>query len=368
MAADRFGGRGPKAPLPKYWHFASTTCRQCLQLAGRVYLWCTVSTDPRPPSPSMRVNDGSGPFWGKGAEGPLPKYWHFASTTCRQCLQLAGRVYLWCTVSTDPRPPSPSMRVNDGSGPFWGKGAEGPPSQILALRVYNMPTVSTISRPRLLVVHSVYRPQTALPLYALKRWQRTVLGEGGRRPPSQILALRVYNMPTVSTISRPRLLVVHSVYRPQTALPLYAGKRWQRTVLGEGGRRPPSQILALRVYNMPTVSTISRPRLLVVHSVYRPQTALPLYAGKRWQRTVLGEGGRRPPSQILALRVYNMPTVSTISRPRLLVVHSVYRPQTALPLYAGKRWQRTVLGEGGRRPPFPNIGTSRLQHADSVYN
>ena len=364
----------------KYWHFASTTCRQCLQLAGRVYLWCTVSTDPRPPIPYMRVNDGSGPFWGKGAEGPLPKYWHFASTTCRQCLQLAGRVYLWCTVSTDLRPPSPSMRVNDGSGPFWGKGAEGPPSQILALRVYNMPTVSTISRPRLLVVHSVYRPQTALPLYAGKRWQRTVLGEGGRRPPSQILALRVYNMPTVSTISRPRLLVVHSVYRPQTALPLYAGKRWQRTVLGEGGRRPPSQILALRVYNMPTVSTISRPRLLVVHSVYRPQTALPLYAGKRWQRTVLGEGGRRPPSQILALRVYNMPTVSTISRPRLLVVHSVYRPQTALPLYAGKRWQRTVLGEGGRRPPsqilalrvynMPTVSTisrPRLLVVHSVY-
>ena len=131
--------------------------------------------------------------------------------------------------------------------------------------------------------------------------------------------------------------MVHSVYRPQTAHPLYAGKRLQRTVLGEGGR-----ILALRVYNMPTVSTISRPRLPVVHSVYRPQTALPLCAVKRWQWTVLGEGGLRPPSQILALRVYNMPTVSTISRPRLPVVHSVYRPQTALPLYAGKRWQRTV--------------------------
>ena len=78
----------------KYWHFASTTCRQCLQLAGRVYLWCTVSTDPRPPSPSVRVNDGSGPFWGKGAFGPLPKYWHFASTTCRQCLQLVYSVYM----------------------------------------------------------------------------------------------------------------------------------------------------------------------------------------------------------------------------------------------------------------------------------
>ena len=159
------------------------------------------------------------------------------------------------------------------------------------------------------------------------------------------MALRVYNMPTMSTISRPHLPVVHSVYRPQTAHPLYAGKRLQRTVLGEGGLRPPSQILALRVYNMPTVSTISRPRLLVVHSVYRPQTAHPLCAGKRWQQTVLGEGGLRPPSQILALRVYNMPTVSTISRPRLLVVHSVYRPQTAHTLCAGKRWQRTVLGE-----------------------
>ena len=184
--------------------------------------------------------------------------------------------------------------------------------------------MSTISRPRLPVVHSVYRPQTAHPLYAGKRLQRTVLGEGGLRPPSQILALRVYNMPTVSIISRPRLLVVHIVYRPQTAHPLCAGKRWQRTVLGEGGLRPPSQILALRVYNMPTVSTISRPRLLVVHSVYRPQTALPLYAGKRWQRTVLGEGGLRPPSQILALRVYNMPTVSTISLQCICVCVCVY--------------------------------------------
>ena len=45
----------------------------------------------------------------------------------------------------------------------------------------------------------------------------------------------------------------------------------------------------------------------------------------------LRERGVWPPSQILSLRVYNMPTVSPISRPRLLVVHSVYR------LYSGKR-------------------------------
>ena len=32
-----------KYSVPKYCLFASTTCQQCLQLAGRVYLWCTVS-------------------------------------------------------------------------------------------------------------------------------------------------------------------------------------------------------------------------------------------------------------------------------------------------------------------------------------
>ena len=53
--------------------------------------------------------------------------------------------------------------------------------------------------------------------------------------------------------------------------------------------------------------------------------------------SILVKTGQKGKTQILALRVYNMPTVSTISRPRLLVVHSVYRPQTALPLYAGKR-------------------------------
>ena len=70
--------------------------------------------------------------WGKGAFGALAKYWHFASTTCRRCLQLAGRVYLWCTVSTDPKPPSPCVLVNDGSGPSLGEGGRRPPSQILA--------------------------------------------------------------------------------------------------------------------------------------------------------------------------------------------------------------------------------------------
>ena len=206
-----------------------------------MYLWCTASTDLRPPFPCVRVNDGAGPFfWAKRAFGPVPKYWHFASTTCRRCLQSAGRVYLWYTVSTNPRPPFRCVRVNDGTGPFWGEEGLPPRSEILALRVYNMPTVSTISRRCRLVVHSVYRPQTAFPLCAGKRWCWAVfLGEEGLRPRSQILALRVYNMPTVSTISRPCLLVVYSVYKPQTALPMCAGKRWYWGVLGGRGPSAP---------------------------------------------------------------------------------------------------------------------------------
>ena len=41
--------------------------------------------------PCARANAVRGPFC----------YCLFAPTTCRQCLQLAGRVYLWCTASTD---------------------------------------------------------------------------------------------------------------------------------------------------------------------------------------------------------------------------------------------------------------------------
>ena len=52
---------------------------------------------------------------------------------------------------------------------------------------------------------------------------------------------------------------------------------------------------------------------------------MPMSTGKRCQRSVFGEGGQRPTSQILALCVYNMPTMFTISRPRLLGVHSIYR-------------------------------------------
>ena len=51
----------------------------------------------------------------------------------------------------------PCAKVNDVSGPFFREGGRRPPSQILSLRVYNIPTVSTIRRPRLLVVYGVYR-------------------------------------------------------------------------------------------------------------------------------------------------------------------------------------------------------------------
>ena len=133
-------------------------------LALRVYNMPTVSTISRPrllgadsvyrPQNTMPVCAGErchrAVRWGRGPSAPLPKYWHFASTTCARCLQLAGRVYFWCAVSTDHRTPCPCARVNAASGPFGGEGGLRPPSQILALRVYNMRTVSTISRPRLL--------------------------------------------------------------------------------------------------------------------------------------------------------------------------------------------------------------------------
>ena len=51
-------------------------------------------------------------------------------------------------------------RVNAVGILFWGKEGLRPASQMLALRVYNMPTMSTISRPRLRMADRVYRLQT----------------------------------------------------------------------------------------------------------------------------------------------------------------------------------------------------------------
>ena len=186
-------------------------------------------------------------------------------------------------MSTDTGTSSPSVRVNDGTRPFWGEEGLRPPSQILALRVYNMPTVSTISRPRLLVVHSVYRPQTALSLCAGERWYCAVFGAKrafGPVPKHWHFASttcrrclqsagRVYLWYTVSTEPRPPFRCV----RVNDG----TGPFW-----GEEGLRPRSHILALRVYNMLMVSTISRPCLLVVYSVYRAHTAILLCAGKGW--------------------------------------------------------------------------------------
>ena len=73
----------------------------------------------------------------------------------------------------------PCARVSAVSGPFFGGRGPSAPSQILSLRVYNMPTVSTISRPRLHVctvstdytrvnvsMHSVYKLCTVSTNYA----------------------------------------------------------------------------------------------------------------------------------------------------------------------------------------------------------
>ena len=67
---------------------------------------------------------------------------------------------------------------------------------------------------------------------------------------------------------------------------------------------------------------------------------MPVLAGKHCKQTVLGgKGSKGPPSQIFALCVYNMPTVS-ISRLRLHVANHVYRLQTAF-------WCARVNGGGG---------------------
>ena len=69
-----------------------------------------------------RVNNVSGPFFREGGQkAPFPKYCHFMSTTCRQCpqlAQLADRVYLGQTVSTDciPRDTHETRHSNEASG------------------------------------------------------------------------------------------------------------------------------------------------------------------------------------------------------------------------------------------------------------
>ena len=64
--------------------------------------------------------------------------------------------------------------------------------------------------------------------------------------------------------------------------------------------------------------------------------------GKRCGQNVFEEGGLWPPSLILSLCVYNMPTVSTICRPCLFAAHSVCTFSTAIPSYAVKHHCWTV--------------------------
>ena len=231
-------------------------------------------------------------------------------------------------MSIDHRTQCPCARVNAASGPFGGEGGRRTPSQILALRVYNMPTVSTISKPRLVGAPNVYRPQNTMPVCTGERCQRTVWW--GRGPKGAKywhfasttctrclqLAGRVYCGKAVSTDYK-------------TPCPCARVNAASGPFGGEEGLRPPSQILALRVYNMPTVATINRPRLLGAASDYRPQNTMPVCAGERCQRTIWWG--------ILALRIYNMHTVSTISRPHQLGAGSVYRPQNTMPVRTGER-------------------------------
>ena len=154
-----------------------------------------------------------------------------------------------------------------------------------------------------------------------------------------LTTLGVYNMHAVSTTSRPRLLVADSVHRLFTAFLWCTGKRRSTPGFLKGAFG--ALILALRFYNMHTVSTISRRRLLVADSVYRLFTAFLCCAGKHRSRTDFRRGPSAS-SLVFALCVYNMHTLSTISRPCLHVADSVYRLFTAFLWCTGKR--RTTPG------------------------
>ena len=67
---------------------------------------------------------------------------------------------------------------------------------------------------------------------------------------------------------------------------------------------------------------------LVAERVYRPQTAIPVCTGEgcNWPVFVRGALVSYVSSLMLSLRVYNMPTVSTISGPCLLAADSVCKP------------------------------------------
>ena len=136
--------------------------------------------------------------------------------------------------------------------------------------------------------------------------------------------------------------------------------------LGKGAFSPSSQILALRVYNVPPVSTISKLRLLGAGNLYQVPPTMRVCTGERCRRPILGEGGLHPHSQILAICVYNVLIVSTIRKLRLLGAYGVYKLH--MPVCTGERFQQPFFWGRGPSPAFANIATSRLQHADSVYN
>ena len=63
----------------------------------------------------------------------------------------------------------PCARLNTISIPFSGEGGLWPPSQILAFRIYNMQTMSTISRPCFLGADGVCKLQATMNMCTNKR-------------------------------------------------------------------------------------------------------------------------------------------------------------------------------------------------------
>ena len=229
MIAHCFGGKGTSWFSPNYWHFTSTTCRQCLQLAGPVYLWQTVSTHYKPPCRMHTQTMTARCFGGKGTSSRSSNYWHLTSTTCRQCLQLARRVYLWHRVSTNCKPPSRVHRQTMIAHCFGEKGTSGSiPSYWhftsttcrqsaclqLAGRVYSWQTVSTHCKPPCRMHRQT---MIAYPFFCLpKHWhfKYTTCRQCLQ------LARRVYLWHTVSTHYKPP----SRVHRPTMIAHCFGGK------------------------------------------------------------------------------------------------------------------------------------------------
>ena len=201
----------------------------------------------------------------------------------------------WVEQLTVPHPPPwgrTRVGKNMGAGTPFGKEGLQPTSQRLAIRVYHMPTMSAVSRPCIHMADYVYKLFGAFSCARVNAFSVC--------PPSLYLPLRT--PPRAPSYPFPRAPRVPSQYlssvcprspqhAPSSLAPLArdpypfpflahsrevytcTNKRRQQSVLGGKALPPCSQVLALRIYNVPTVSTVSRPHLHVADCICRLQPA-----------------------------------------------------------------------------------------------